>query len=47
VCAFVEKKWEPTIEDAYRKTARVDDSVAVLEILDTAGQEVHEIAYNL
>eukprot|EP01035_Chromulina_nebulosa_P021509 gene21509-27852_t len=31
--------WEPTIEDAYRKPIRVDDSTTMLEILDTAGQE--------
>lgn len=33
------QKWEATIEDAYRKTTRIDDKVVVLEILDTAGQE--------
>jgi hypothetical protein len=36
---FFIKNWEATIEDAYRKTVRVDDEVSVLEILDTAGQE--------
>eukprot|EP00602_Paraphysomonas_sp_CaronLab_P005623 CAMPEP_0185026152 /NCGR_PEP_ID=MMETSP1103-20130426/10123_1 /TAXON_ID=36769 /ORGANISM="Paraphysomonas bandaiensis, Strain Caron Lab Isolate" /LENGTH=295 /DNA_ID=CAMNT_0027559641 /DNA_START=56 /DNA_END=940 /DNA_ORIENTATION=- len=36
---FFIKNWEATIEDAYRKTIRVDDEVSVLEILDTAGQE--------
>jgi len=30
---------EATIEDAYRKTVRVDEEVSVVEILDTAGQE--------
>ena len=35
----ISQKWEATIEDAYRKTTRIDDRVAVLEILDTAGQE--------
>eukprot|EP00823_Brevimastigomonas_motovehiculus_P001356 TRINITY_DN11886_c0_g1_i1.p1 TRINITY_DN11886_c0_g1~~TRINITY_DN11886_c0_g1_i1.p1 ORF type:complete len:203 (+),score=43.67 TRINITY_DN11886_c0_g1_i1:205-813(+) len=29
----------PTIEDCYRKTTYVDDKVASLDILDTAGQE--------
>lgn len=36
---FFIKNWEATIEDAYRKTVRVDDEISVLEILDTAGQE--------
>lgn len=36
---WAEQKWEATIEDAYRKTTRIDDRVTVLEILDTAGQE--------
>jgi hypothetical protein len=36
---FFIKNWEATIEDAYRKTVRVDEEVSVLEILDTAGQE--------
>jgi hypothetical protein len=36
---FVEE-WDPTIEDAYRKTFDVDDSLCTIEILDTAGQEV-------
>jgi len=31
--------WDPTIEDAYRKTVDVDDILCMLEILDTAGQD--------
>lgn len=33
------QKWEATIEDAYRRTVRVDNRLANLQILDTAGQE--------
>ena len=36
---FVEE-YDPTIEDSYRKQCVIDDDVAVLDILDTAGQEV-------
>ena len=36
--AFMEK-YDPTIEDFYRKEIEVDDSPCVLEILDTAGTE--------
>ena len=32
--------WDATIEDAYRKTVDVDGKLCVLEILDTAGQDV-------
>jgi len=32
--------YDPTIEDAYRKNVAVDNEPAVLDILDTAGQEV-------
>jgi len=35
---FVEE-WDPTIEDAYRKTVDVDDKLSTIEILDTAGQD--------
>lgn len=36
--AFVEK-YDPTIEDFYRKEIEVDGTPSVLEILDTAGTE--------
>ncbi|XP_017598784.1 PREDICTED: ras-related protein Rap-2c isoform X5 [Corvus brachyrhynchos] len=36
---FIEK-YDPTIEDFYRKEIEVDSSPSVLEILDTAGTEV-------
>jgi len=32
-------EYDPTIEDSYRKQVVVDDKVAFLDILDTAGQE--------
>ena len=32
-------EYEPTIEDAYRKSVKVDEEPCVLDILDTAGQE--------
>lgn len=32
-------RYDPTIEDSYRKQIRVDDETAVLDVLDTAGQE--------
>jgi len=35
---FVEK-YDPTIEDTYRKTVEVDDVARLLDIMDTAGQE--------
>lgn len=31
--------YDPTVEDCYRKRAIVDDQLALLDILDTAGQE--------
>jgi len=31
--------YDPTIEDSYRKQAVVDDEVALIDVLDTAGQE--------
>ena len=34
------EEWDPTIEDAYRKTLDVDDALCTIEILDTAGQDV-------
>lgn len=36
------KDWDPTIEDAYRKTLDVDEKLCMLEILDTAGQDDFE-----
>lgn len=36
---FFISNWEATIEDAYRKTVRVDGEVSIVEVLDTAGQE--------
>ncbi|TIA87041.1 hypothetical protein E3P99_03440 [Wallemia hederae] len=36
--SFVET-YDPTIEDSYRKQVVLDDSPALLEVLDTAGQE--------
>ncbi|KAH3680195.1 hypothetical protein WICMUC_000460 [Wickerhamomyces mucosus] len=35
---FVDE-YDPTIEDSYRKQVAVDNEVALLDILDTAGQE--------
>lgn len=35
---FVDE-YDPTIEDSYRKPANIDGEAAVLDILDTAGQE--------
>jgi len=32
-------KYEPTIEDSYRKQVEVDGKACILDILDTAGQE--------
>lgn len=33
------RDYDPTIEDAYRKSVNIDDRNCVLDILDTAGQE--------
>ncbi|KAG0041591.1 Ras GTPase [Gryganskiella cystojenkinii] len=35
---FVDE-YDPTIEDSYRKQCTIDDEVALLDVLDTAGQE--------
>lgn len=37
------EEYDPTIEDSYRKQCVIDDEVAVLDILDTAGQEVSDL----
>ena len=34
-----DEKHDPTIADTYRREIKVDDSPAVLEIIDTAGDE--------
>lgn len=36
--SFVDE-YDPTIEDSYRKQVLIDDEIAILDILDTAGQE--------
>ena len=35
---FVDE-YDPTIEDSYRRQTLIDEEIAILEILDTAGQE--------
>lgn len=37
------KDYDPTIEDAYRKSMMLDDKNCVLDILDTAGQEDYTV----
>mmetsp|Transcript_7493 Transcript_7493/g.12032 ORF Transcript_7493/g.12032 Transcript_7493/m.12032 type:complete len:279 (-) Transcript_7493:348-1184(-) len=39
---FFVQDWDPTIEDAYRKTVNVDNRLCMLELLDTAGQDDFE-----
>jgi small GTP-binding protein len=43
-CAYVQGKfvteYDPTIEDSYRKQFTIDNEALMLEVLDTAGQEV-------
>lgn len=40
---FIQSHWleeyDPTIEDSYRKQCVIDEEVALLDVLDTAGQE--------
>ncbi len=31
-------RWDPTIEDSYQKTLKINNDVVQLDILDTAGQ---------
>ena len=38
---FVEK-YDPTIEDSYRKQVAVDGVACLLDIMDTAGQEDYD-----
>lgn len=40
------RDWDPTIEDAYRKAITVDEGLCMLEILDTAGQDVRFCVWN-
>ncbi|KAJ2412090.1 RAS1 protein, partial [Coemansia sp. RSA 2531] len=35
---FVDE-YDPTIEDSYRKQCTIDNETAMLDVLDTAGQE--------
>ncbi|KAF8647723.1 hypothetical protein AX16_006558 [Volvariella volvacea WC 439] len=35
-------EYNPTIEDSYQKQCVIDDEVAILDVLDTAGQEEYE-----
>lgn len=37
--AWVHRSYDPTIEETYRKTMKVDDELCMLEVLDTAGAE--------
>merc|ERR1719273_3045826 len=40
VCDEFLEEYDPTIEDTYRKETQIDGTTVVLDILDTAGQEV-------
>ncbi|THU80201.1 ras-domain-containing protein [Dendrothele bispora CBS 962.96] len=37
-----EDEYDPTLEDSYSKQCLIDDEVANVEVLDTAGQEAYE-----
>ncbi|OAJ36322.1 hypothetical protein BDEG_20508 [Batrachochytrium dendrobatidis JEL423] len=39
MCILLGSWYDPTIEDSYRKQTVVDGEVAMLDVLDTAGQE--------
>ena len=41
---FVDE-YDPTIEDSYRKQVVIDGETCLLDILDTAGQEVIQFPY--
>jgi Ras family len=36
-----------TIEDSYRKQCVIDEEVALLDVLDTAGQEEYGFVYHI
>ena len=44
---FFVDDYDPTIEDSYRKTVRVDDEVTLMDILDTAGQDEYSVMRDL
>ena len=43
---FVDE-YDPTIEDSYRKQVVIDGETCLLDILDTAGQEVAHILHHM
>lgn len=42
---FVDE-YDPTIEDSYRKQCVIDEEVALLDVLDTAGQEEYRYVFD-